>query len=914
MQVRITRIGITTRLLSYLLLAGIVPLVLLGVSSFEISRRIIIQQAGEFHLQQMTDLSAYLELYSEQIESLSANIAGNEAIGEALSVKTVQGGSQTDSFAMLSTHAQMGYILNSYVRIKGLVSIDLFSTDGKHFHVGDTLDVSGVDHGRVRAMLEEALESPAPEYWQGIEGNLNRASTKQSVLTVTRVMRHFLPQSGKTEVVGLLVINIDANIVVSSFLSDVKAPAHLRLLLLDRHGHFIYHSDPALIGQTAAPGFVERLRSGPSIQSLRLDGEDVILAVVADPRMAGLLVGTLPRSVLTAPTAALIYAGLALFVICLVVIGLLAWHFARRVVAPVREVSKSFNSLQTHPDILPPALPLPESKDELADMVAGFNRHLDVLAAQRTAANELLVARQVADAANRAKSEFLATMSHEIRTPLNGILGMAQLLLMQDIQEHERRDYARIILNSGQTLLLLLNDILDLSKVEAGKFELESSALDPAQILHETQALFSSEASGKGLRIESAWLSPTQLYLGDPHRLRQMLSNLIGNAIKFTAKGHVRIEAREIDRDGPHALLEFSVADTGIGIAQEKQPLLFAPFSQADSSTTRQYGGTGLGLSIVRSLAKLMGGEVGVASELGQGSRFWFRIRADLLAAGMDCREHHRESEASRAEKNPGKLTGHLLVVDDNPVNRLVIKAMLDKSGGFRCDFAEDGQQAVDAVTGGMAPDLVLMDCQMPVMDGFEATQRIRRWEIENGQPRQAIVALTAGVFDDDRRRCLDSGMDDFLAKPLDVTKLLETLGVWLSGEGSRKVLASPAPQDEAPRQEGGPPVFDETTLLSLLEGDRELAKEIILSAIESVPGYLDQLEQAVAAGNWIEAERQTHTLKGLTGQIGGERLAALMKATDDHLKAGGRIDSATVIDLRSEYQILSVTLQEWIR
>ena len=156
--------------------------------------------------------------------------------------------------------------------------------------------------------------------------------------------------------------------------------------------------------------------------------------------------------------------------------------------------------------------------------------------------------------------------------------------------------------------------------------------------------------------------------------------------------------------------------------------------------------------------------------------------------------------------------------------------------------------------------------------------------------------------------------MDDFLAKPLDVTKLLETLGVWLSGEGSRKVLASPVPQDEAPRQEGGPPVFDETTLLSLLEGDRELAKEIILSAIESVPGYLDQLEQAVAAGNWIEAERQTHTLKGLTGQIGGERLAALMKATDDHLKAGGRIDSATVIDLRSEYQILSVTLQEWIR
>jgi len=318
------RISITTRLLSYLLLAGIVPLVLLGVSAFDISRRIIIQQAGEFHLQQMTDLRAYLALYADQIESLSANVAGNEAIGEALTERKATDKSKADTFAMLTTHAQIGYILNSYVRVKGLVSIDLFSTDGKHFHVGDTLDVRDVDNTRVYAMLEDAKQSPAPVYWRGIEDNLNRASTKKEVLTVTRVVRYFEPQTGRTEVVGLLVVNIDANVVINSFLNDVKTPEHLRLMLLDRNGRFVYHSDASLLGKEATPGFLELLRTGPSIQTLLLDGEEVILSFVPENRIGGSLVGALPRSVLTAPIYALIYAGIVLLLIGAVAIGLLA--------------------------------------------------------------------------------------------------------------------------------------------------------------------------------------------------------------------------------------------------------------------------------------------------------------------------------------------------------------------------------------------------------------------------------------------------------------------------------------------------------------------------------------------------------------------------------------------------------------
>ena len=528
-------------------------------------------------------------------------------------------------------------------------------------------------------------------------------------------------------------------------------------------------------------------------------------------------------------------AGLALIVLVWWASGILAHQLSRRLTRLSAAVSGE------HPAAA--EIPVDGTGDEIdtlahalrgaLDDYGAVAKNLEQIVEDRTL--KLLKAKEEAEASNVAKSRFLATMSHEIRTPMNGILGMAELLLQPNLGEAERADFARTILNSGHTLLALLNDILDLSKVEAGKLELEYLVFEPWKLLHETQLLFSEMAQKKNLRIEldraGAEPDPRRLprYRGDPLRLRQMIANLTSNAIKFTAQGQVRIAVREVAREvvaldagvqgstetvvageASKAMLEFSVSDTGLGISPEERHLLFQPFSQLDNSTTRQFGGSGLGLSIVGTLARLMRGEVGVESTPGQGSRFWFRVPLEVVAPGENSRELPRDTTCSNLDTaqqtsaeavanddedlHPSKnaayarLTGEILVVEDNPVNRKVIHALLSKFG-LQVSMLEDGSQAFERLKSGTRPDLVLMDIEMPVMDGRVATEHIRAWEAAHQLPRLPIIALTADAFEEDRQRCLQVGMDDFLTKPVNVKALQRALGRWLPRPGANQDL-----------------------------------------------------------------------------------------------------------------------------
>jgi CheY-like chemotaxis protein/HPt (histidine-containing phosphotransfer) domain-containing protein len=389
----------------------------------------------------------------------------------------------------------------------------------------------------------------------------------------------------------------------------------------------------------------------------------------------------------------------------------------------------------------------------------------------------------------------------------------------------------------------------------------------------------------------------------------------VSNAIKFTASGLVHIRGKVVTRDADQTTLEFSVSDTGIGIPIEKQDRLFKPFTQVDASTTREFGGTGLGLSIVRSLAEAMEGDVGFSSEVGKGSTFWFRVRVRNAETVIDAGARSEVSRHTGKVITPTKSKSQfrILAVDDNEANRKVLHAIFKKLG-IQSQFSEDGQQAVDAVTIGAVPDLVIMDCQMPVMDGFEATRRIRAWEAEQSDVHIPIVALTAGAFEEDRRNCIEAGMNDFLAKPIDVRKLQKMLGKWLPVESSDTAISAKVSASIDSAQSDQPAsLFDRVIFLDQLDGNTALAAIVIESAMADAESLLDQMEQAIASENWSDAKRITHTMKGLMAQLGGMELSGQFSALNKQLKAGKTVEASVLPALREDYHTLIECLTEFL-